>query len=126
MLKDEAYSDKEFAPWCVGVIIFTLLTGTLPFHDVNPYMLRERVAMRDLEWPKKVELSPQARDLILKSFHPYRHKRLDLFQVLDHEFFTKFGDKLPEKLPGESLDDIPWTLLNKFKPEPQESITRIV
>lgn len=42
MLKNEAYSDRDYAPWCLGVIIFTLLTGKLPFHNDDPFMLRER------------------------------------------------------------------------------------
>ena len=99
----------------MAAIIFTLLTGTPPFHDENPYILRERVAQRDLKWPKKVEISSEARDLILKCTNIYKHLRLDLNQVLRHDFFTKFSKDLPTKLPCESLVGVPTALINRFK-----------
>ena len=57
MIQGSAYNDRDYAPWCFGVILFALLTGKLPFQSLDPYYLKELIINRDYKWPKNIQIS---------------------------------------------------------------------
>lgn len=76
--------------WSLGILIFEMLTGTLPFNNSNRKILFEKIKTEDLVYPKKI--SPVAVDLLKKLFQKNPNKRLgsgetDAKEIMDHPFF---------------------------------------
>lgn len=92
------YQDTNYYSWAIGVLIFTLLTGTLPFYDQDKYITRERIKAADFKWPEKVKISGEAVSLIDSIFTLQVLRRLSLEEIEKHPFFEKWSE-LPSCLP---------------------------
>ncbi|EGC31155.1 hypothetical protein DICPUDRAFT_50356 [Dictyostelium purpureum] len=77
--------------WALGIILYEFLTGSPPFNDETPELIFHHILHRDreIEWPE--EISPEAKDLILKLLNPDPSKRLGAngaTEVKQHPFFS--------------------------------------
>ncbi|KAL7548207.1 hypothetical protein ACHAWF_011502 [Thalassiosira exigua] len=78
---------KSVDAWALGVVIFVLLCGCLPFDDdcqtiPNSPDLRSKFTLRFPRWAK--DLSPSARDLLGKLLDVNPCRRLTAEQAMDH------------------------------------------
>ena len=63
--------------WAFGVLLFELLTGSLPFFDEDPMVSVEKIIDADIEWPRGFCTEhPVATDLILRLLEPDPQLRL--------------------------------------------------
>ncbi|KAI0691426.1 hypothetical protein BC835DRAFT_117384 [Cytidiella melzeri] len=86
MLLSQKYLGSEVDVWSLGIILYTLLTGTLPFDDDDEHVMREKVIKGEFEDPEW--LSDDARDLIKNVLQAEPSKRLSIPQILAHSWFT--------------------------------------
>jgi serum/glucocorticoid-regulated kinase 2 len=95
--------------WTVGILLYELIVGITPFFHRNNHRMQYLIQECPVTFPDKArlgfEVSPQARDLILKLLDKDKKKRLgaknDMQEILDHPFFASLDF---EKLLKKELD----------------------
>ncbi|KAJ7768255.1 Pkinase-domain-containing protein [Mycena metata] len=86
MLEGRKYLGPEVDIWSLGIILYCLLTGTLPFDDDDENLMRQKIIVGEFEDPEW--LSIEARDLIKNILQQDPTKRLGIAQILAHAWFT--------------------------------------
>ena len=92
---EEKGHDEHLDIWCLGVLIFELLTGTVPFKGKDSVSLNNNILSLKIGWPK--DISNTAKNLILKILKREPLERISLVDMLKHPFFK-------EKLNNEHLE----------------------
>ncbi|XP_038615996.1 tribbles homolog 1 [Tachyglossus aculeatus] len=79
------YSGKSADVWSLGVMLFTLLVGRYPFHDLDPTALFSKIRRGQFCIPD--HLSPKARCLIRSLLRREPSERLTAPEILLHPWF---------------------------------------
>ena len=86
---DEKGYSFEVDIWSIGVIMFNLLTGQLPFYDENKdrFIIQQKIIEGNFKFPSNPTISEVAKDLIKQILVKDPKKRPSLTQILYHDFF---------------------------------------
>ena len=93
---EEKGHDEAVDIWCIGVLLFELITGNVPFQGKDIETLKNNILHLKIDWPK--EMNPDAKDLISKILKLDPNKRLPLEDMLQHPFFLKYFPDAPSCL----------------------------
>ncbi|KAF9240064.1 Pkinase-domain-containing protein [Melanogaster broomeanus] len=85
VLQGTRYMGPEVDIWSMGVILYCLLTGTLPFDDDDDTKMKEKVIKGEYEDPEW--LTQGARDVIRNILQSDPSKRLTIPQILASSWF---------------------------------------
>jgi aurora kinase len=85
MIKEIGH-DESLDIWCIGVLMFELLTGEIPFVGTNMNVLADNILKTKISWPK--DMNALAKDLIKKILKSEPKDRISLSDMLKHPFFT--------------------------------------
>ena len=80
--------DEHVDIWCIGVLLFELITGYPPWQGDDVLTVRYNISRMKIRWPRNMD--HDAADLISKILKYNPEERLPLRQMLSHPFFTKF------------------------------------
>ena len=72
----------------IGVLLFELVTVTLPFQGVDYYTLQVNIEKLNINWPKNI--NTDAKDLIMRILKKDPKQRLPLKEMIEHPFISKF------------------------------------
>ncbi|KAK9448082.1 kinase-like domain-containing protein [Limtongia smithiae] len=101
--KEDGHS-FEVDLWSVGIILYAMLIGKPPFQSKDVNLIYKRIRANDYEFPKDVQISDEARDLIKSLLNNDPSARPSLDQIVQHPFFD--GD-VPASLPASCLNGVP-------------------
>ncbi|KAI9184321.1 hypothetical protein H9P43_003374 [Blastocladiella emersonii ATCC 22665] len=93
MILGKKYEGPEVDMWSVGVILFALLCGHLPFDDENIKELYKKIASGVFTCPSY--LTPQAKHLIQRLITVDPRKRATLDEVLNHAWVNEGFSRPP-------------------------------
>ena len=87
IIKEKGH-DEKVDIWCIGVLLFELMTGSIPFQGKDIESLKNNILHLKINWPK--EMNKDAKDLITKILKLDPSERISLEEMLEHPFFTKY------------------------------------
>ncbi len=112
IIMGQAYDGRNTDSWAVGVILFALVAGELPFDDSvwgTPAMEGEstrrkrmmRIARGHYEWPANVDASLEVREMVAKLLERDPAKRARVGDDLwDYDFLKGSGVGRPGRVPA--------------------------
>ncbi|CAL9149572.1 unnamed protein product [Musa hybrid cultivar] len=106
VLKNRGYDGARSDIWSCGVILYVILTGSLPFDDRNLAVLCQKacsglIFRGDTKIPRW--LSPDAQDLLRRMLDPNPITRIDVAGIKAHDWFKQ--DYTPV-IPIDDDDDL--------------------
>ena len=87
MVKGESHDEKADI-WCIGVLLFELTTGKVPFDGRDIDTVKVNILKLNISWPRLMDNN--ARDLISKILKLNPRERLTIEEILNHPFFQQF------------------------------------
>jgi len=80
--------DERVDIWCIGVLLFELSTGRVPFQGNNIDVLKYNIRNMKISWPSDIDR--EAKDLISKILKYNPNDRLTVEEILRHPFIEKY------------------------------------
>lgn len=120
--------------WCIGIIMFEIITGHLPFNSASKELLEDSIKKVKINWPNDIDRA--AKDLISRILRYDPKERISIENMFKHPFFTALypnpSSCLIKPSPEEELEiylvseHTPLTFPPKkeIKAEPDQNISR--
>ena len=87
IIKEKGH-DEKVDIWCIGVLLFELATGSVPFPGNDIETLENNILKLKIQWPKDINLD--IKNLIMKILKLDPKARISLSDMMQHHFITKY------------------------------------
>jgi 5'-AMP-activated protein kinase catalytic alpha subunit len=87
VISGRSYGGVEVDIWSLGVILFAMVCGSLPFDDDSMSSLFNKIKEGRYHMPNYI--SPEVRDLINRMLQPNPVKRITMREIKDHPWYLK-------------------------------------
>lgn len=99
LLCGQLYTGPEVDVWSLGIVLFVLVTGRVPFDDKNLAALHEKIKACNLQVPGHV--SDSCRELLLRMICRDPQQRAIMDDVIFHPWTNQSHSAVPAYLPPE-------------------------
>ncbi|OHT05984.1 CAMK family protein kinase [Tritrichomonas foetus] len=103
------YDGKASDSWSLGVVLFTMVTCTLPWHSTNHSLLYKEIKRANIEIP--TDISPDAYDLIKSLLKADPKERLTMEEILQHPYLKSLDAK---PIPARRLQSFSFFSRNNY------------
>ncbi|GMH10010.1 hypothetical protein Nepgr_011851 [Nepenthes gracilis] len=83
----KGYDGAKADIWSCGVVLFVLLAGYLPFHDLNLMEMYRKIGKAEFKYPNW--FSPDVRRLLSKILDPNPNTRISTARIMENSWFKK-------------------------------------
>jgi serine/threonine protein kinase len=83
--------------WAIGIMLYTMIYGTLPFRGKTDKELREKIKEAKVRFPRSVPITEEAKQIIKGMLDPNPETRLDLLNLMEMPY-TKYDDEAFEEI----------------------------
>ncbi|CAI2368560.1 unnamed protein product [Moneuplotes crassus] len=87
MIAGQSYHGDKVDVWSVGIVLYAMVCGYLPFEDPVTKKLYKKILSADYKIPKYV--SSSVRDLITKILNTNPDERYTIGEIMEHPWFVK-------------------------------------
>lgn len=101
ILNGKKYSGASADVWSCGVILYALVSGSLPFHDEVIETLLRKVRLGEYQMPR--DIPSEAQNLISRMLQKDVSKRITILEVMGHSFFLSQPTINPTSAKNVSL-----------------------
>jgi hypothetical protein len=128
LLMGRAYIGPEVDVWALGVVIYVMVCGKVPFDDKSLPLLHDKIKRCDIQYPS--HLSADCKDLLQRMINGDPTKRATISEVINHPWLNQgynftvrnfFNERVPLDRVETAILDF---LINEFKT--QYTSTQIV
>lgn len=106
VVDSKKYYSYEIDLWSLGILIYRIIIGKFPFRTTIRELTENKIKSGEYSFPKNKIINENAKDLIRKLLILDPKKRLNLEQILDHNFFKNIT-KIPKAMPLSTLKEAP-------------------
>ncbi|KAM6986492.1 testis-specific serine/threonine-protein kinase 1-like [Aplochiton taeniatus] len=78
------YNPKVYDVWSMGVVLFIMLCGSMPYDDSNIKKMLKIQKEHRVDFPRSKSVAPEGKDLIYRMLHPDVTKRIEISEIQDH------------------------------------------
>ncbi|KAI8970338.1 kinase-like domain-containing protein [Mycotypha africana] len=97
LLKATPYSGPEVDIWSLGVVIYVMATGSVPFDDKSMPGLHEKIKRGHVDYP--AHLTEECKDLLSRIFITDPAKRIIMADIIHHPWLTKDAAPINNHMP---------------------------
>ena len=122
IIKEQGH-DEHVDIWCIGVLLFELITGNVPFQGNDIETLQNNILKLKISWPR--DINTDVKNLIMKILKLDPHSRLPLSDMLQHPFFTRYFPNASQSLikPDDNIKYKPF-IVSKDDPKTWDPIIK--
>ena len=122
IIKEEGH-DEKVDVWCIGVLLFELITGNVPFQGNDLESLKENILHLRIAWTK--DINTDAKNLIKKILKLDPGSRISLEEMLQHPFISKhFPNAINSLIKPGDQGEYPTFIINKDDPNKWEPVIK--
>lgn len=107
--------DHNVDIWCLGVIMFELISGKLPFDTSSRPALEDSIIKVKITWPK--DMDSKVKDLVSRILKYNPQERLQIDNIFKHAFFTNNIANCTQYLIKPSNEEVETFVISQMTPE---------